>query len=49
MVMNGGQIEQMGSPEELIDRPKTEFIRRFVGENLSMKIRDLERFRRSGS
>ncbi len=49
MVMNSGQIEQIGTPEELIDRPQTEFVRRFVGENLSMKIRDLERFRREGS
>jgi ABC-type Fe3+/spermidine/putrescine transport system ATPase subunit len=49
MVMNSGQIEQIGTPEELIDRPQTEFVRRFVGENLSMKIRDLERFRRMDS
>jgi ABC-type Fe3+/spermidine/putrescine transport system ATPase subunit len=49
MVMNSGQIEQIGTPEELIDHPKTDFVRRFVGENLSMKIRDLERFRRMDS
>jgi ABC-type Fe3+/spermidine/putrescine transport system ATPase subunit len=49
MVMNGGQIEQLDTPEELIDHPKTDFVRRFVGENLSMKIRDLERFRRMDS
>ncbi len=31
-VMNHAQIEQVGSPTELYDRPATEFVMRFVGE-----------------
>jgi sulfate/thiosulfate transport system ATP-binding protein len=31
-VMNQAQIEQVGTPTELYDRPATEFVMRFVGE-----------------
>ena len=31
-VLNGGRIEQVGSPDELYDEPQTEFVMRFVGE-----------------
>ena len=31
-VMNHAQIEQVGTPTELYDRPATEFVMRFVGE-----------------
>jgi spermidine/putrescine transport system ATP-binding protein len=30
-VMNGGHIEQLGSPEELYDRPATRFVADFIG------------------
>jgi spermidine/putrescine transport system ATP-binding protein len=30
-VMNGGQIEQLGAPEELYERPRTSFVARFLG------------------
>ena len=30
-VMNGGKIEQAGSPEDIYDRPKSEFVARFIG------------------
>jgi iron(III) transport system ATP-binding protein len=30
-VMNGGHIEQLGSPEEIYDRPRSEFVARFIG------------------
>jgi iron(III) transport system ATP-binding protein len=30
-VMNGGRIEQAGSPEEVYDRPRSEFVARFIG------------------
>jgi iron(III) transport system ATP-binding protein len=30
-VMNGGKIEQSGSPEEIYDRPRSEFVARFIG------------------
>ena len=31
-VLNNGRIEQVGSPRELYDNPKTEFVMRFVGD-----------------
>ena len=30
-VMNGGKIEQLGTPEEIYDRPVSEFVARFIG------------------
>ena len=30
-VMNGGKIEQAGSPEEIYNRPRSEFVARFIG------------------
>ena len=32
-VMNGGRIEQAGSPEEIYDRPRSEFVARFIGSS----------------
>ena len=32
MVMNGGRIEQIGPPEEIIRHPRTEFAARFMGQ-----------------
>jgi spermidine/putrescine transport system ATP-binding protein len=31
-VMNTGRIEQIGSPREIYDRPKTQFVANFIGE-----------------
>ena len=31
VVMNGGRIEQIGTPEELYDRPASRFVARFIG------------------
>ena len=30
-VMNAGKIEQAGSPEDIYDRPRSEFVARFIG------------------
>jgi len=30
-VMNGGRIEQLGTPEEVYERPRSEFVARFLG------------------
>ena len=30
-VMNAGKIEQAGSPEEIYDRPRSQFVARFIG------------------
>lgn len=47
VVMNNGVIEQLGTPEELYERPKTKFVADFLGEtNLlegeAIKIKDTE-------
>ncbi len=31
VLMNGGRIEQMGSPRDVFNRPRTEFVARFIG------------------
>jgi iron(III) transport system ATP-binding protein len=36
-VMNGGRIEQFGTPEEIYDRPKSEFVARFIGASNIVK------------
>ena len=36
-VMNGGIIEQLGRPEEVYDRPISEFIARFIGNSNVLK------------
>jgi sulfate transport system ATP-binding protein len=33
IVMNRGRVEQIGTPEEIYDRPATEFVASFVGSN----------------
>ena len=32
-VMNAGKIEQAGSPEEIYERPRSEFVARFIGSS----------------
>jgi iron(III) transport system ATP-binding protein len=36
-VMNHGKIEQAGSPEEIYDRPRSEFVARFIGSSNVIK------------
>jgi iron(III) transport system ATP-binding protein len=36
-VMNGGRIEQVGSPEDIYDRPRSEFVARFIGSSNVLK------------
>ncbi len=36
-VMNMGRIEQVGSPEEIYDRPRSEFVARFIGSSNVLK------------
>ncbi len=40
-VMNAGRIEQAGSPEEIYDRPRSEFVARFIGSSNIVKGRNL--------
>jgi iron(III) transport system ATP-binding protein len=36
-VMNGGRIEQLGSPEDIYARPRSEFVARFIGSSNIIK------------
>ena len=36
-VMNAGKIEQAGSPEDVYDRPRSEFVARFIGSSNVVK------------
>ena len=41
-VMNAGKIEQAGSPEEIYDRPRSEFVARFIGSSNVIKGKVLD-------
>ncbi len=41
--MNGGKIEQAGSPQEIYDRPRSEFVARFIGSSNVVRGRAVER------
>ena len=41
-VMNGGVIEQFGTPEEIYTRPKTEFVARFIGFENFIKLHKVD-------
>jgi iron(III) transport system ATP-binding protein len=36
-VMNSGKIEQLGTPEDIYDRPQSEFVARFIGASNVIK------------
>ena len=42
-VMNGGRIEQLGSPEEVYERPVSEFVARFIGASNVLKGQAIDR------
>jgi iron(III) transport system ATP-binding protein len=41
-VMNAGKIEQAGSPEEIYERPRSEFVARFIGSSNVVKGKVLD-------
>src|SRR6195256_3690008 len=41
-VMNAGKIEQAGSPEDIYDRPRSEFVARFIGSSNVIKGKVLD-------
>jgi iron(III) transport system ATP-binding protein len=41
-VMNAGKIEQAGTPEEIYDRPRSEFVARFIGSSNVIKGKALD-------
>ena len=42
VVMNGGRIEQAGSPEDIYKRPRSEFVARFIGGTNILKGKRLD-------
>ena len=44
MVMDGGYIHQLATPDEIIEHPADEFVSSFVVENLRIKMASLARF-----
>ena len=44
MVMHNGAIEQLGTPEELLSSPASDYVKTFVIKNLSRKIGSLKKF-----
>ena len=42
-VMNHGRVEQLGTPEELYERPQTPFVAEFLGESNALAARVLRR------
>ena len=42
VVMNHGRIEQLGSPEDIYDRPSSEFVARFIGSSNVVKGKVLD-------
>ena len=41
-VMNAGRIEQAGTPEDIYDRPRSEFVARFIGSSNVLKGKTLD-------
>ena len=41
-VMNGGKIEQTGTPEDIYERPRSEFVARFIGSSNVLKGKVLD-------
>ncbi|HKE39300.1 MAG TPA: ABC transporter ATP-binding protein [Casimicrobiaceae bacterium] len=41
VVMNAGQIEQIGRPEEVYERPNSAFVARFIGGSNVLRVRHL--------
>jgi iron(III) transport system ATP-binding protein len=41
-VMNHGRIEQVGTPEDIYDRPRSEFVARFIGASNVVKGRAID-------
>lgn len=44
MVMGGGAIHQMGTPQEILSSPADPYVQEFVIDNLNRKITSLMRF-----
>src|SRR5262244_2155347 len=43
-VMNAGRIEQLGPPEDIYERPRSEFVARFIGSSNIVRGKALDRY-----
>lgn len=43
MIMNGGNAEQIDSPENIFNKPKTKYVEQFVVEHLNNKLESLKK------
>jgi len=41
VIMNAGRIEQIGTPEEVYERPNSEFVARFIGGSNVLKVKHI--------
>jgi iron(III) transport system ATP-binding protein len=41
-VMNAGRIEQLGTPEEIYDKPRSEFVARFIGASNILRGKNID-------
>jgi len=41
VVMNGGRIEQIGTPEDVYDRPNSRFVARFIGGSNVLDVKHI--------
>ena len=46
MVMDAGVIHQLDTPQNIIDHPADEYVKRFVIKNINIKIKSLIQFAR---
>lgn len=44
MIMNSGEISQIGTPDEIVSAPANDYVRQFVLDNLRAKVDSLARF-----
>ncbi len=49
MVMNHGEIMQLGTPDQLVTEPKNDFVKQFVVENLKEKAKVLIQYAEKGN
>jgi ABC-type Fe3+/spermidine/putrescine transport system ATPase subunit len=47
MVMRNGCIEQLDTPDAIVDTPANVYVKQFVGDNLAMKLEALSRYGRA--
>ena len=47
MVMRDGRIEQLDTPDAIVDAPANQYVKEFVGDNLAMKLEALSRYGRA--